>query len=101
MFGARKEAALGDGSTEKPGQEPSGKTAAYALQSVAQQNPTVNKWGEVTSRFFLRFRGVPHAPSLRIDLDGPVSHKVSISSLGRWTDEFAAVPHYTPLLRSL
>lgn len=63
---------------EKLEQEPSGKTAAYALQSVGNKNKTRMLRGEGVKkkiRFFFSFRGggcITNVPSLHIDLYGPI-----------------------------
>lgn len=55
------------------GQEPSGKTAAYALQSVGHKTETrlLRREGK-KNRFFWGGGGIPNVPSLHIDLYGPI-----------------------------
>lgn len=88
-----------------PGQEPSGKTAAYALQSVGKQNPnpTAMKGGEKKLGFFFFFEVEGASQMLHPSISTSTGPFVlGVDFIPRQMDgRIRSSPHYTPLLRSL
>lgn len=85
------------------GQEPSGKTAAYALQSVGNKTETqLLRWeGKKQIFFFLEVEGASQMlhPSTSTST-GPFV--LGVDFIPRQMDgRIRSSPHYTPLLRSL